>query len=89
MDVNYQPNQTLGRRLWSFSATAYEIDECNLDNYEKYNIFTRVYDDKVLEDDGDNTLTPIRRVVFINNESEFPSPGKEKVLYIYNKDIYV
>ena len=38
MDVNFQPNQTLGRRLWSFSAMAYEFDECNIENYKKYNI---------------------------------------------------
>jgi len=89
MDVNYQPNQTLGRRLWSFTATAYEIDECTLDNYEKYGIFTRRYGDKVLEDDGDKTLIPIRRVVFVDEPEDFPEPGQEKVLYIYNNEIYV
>lgn len=40
MDIQFQPNQTLGRRLWSFSATAYEIDACNIDNYNKYNIMS-------------------------------------------------
>ena len=38
MDVNFQPNQTLGRRLWSFTATAYEIDEYSIDNCDKYHI---------------------------------------------------
>ena len=38
MDVNFQPNQTLGRRLWSFSAMAYEMDNCTIENYKKYNI---------------------------------------------------
>lgn len=44
MDVNFQPNQTLGRRLWSFSATAYEIDECNVENYNKYKIMSNKVD---------------------------------------------
>lgn len=39
MEVNFQPNQTLGRRLWSFSAMAYEIDECTFKNYKKYNVY--------------------------------------------------
>ena len=38
MDINFQPNQTLGRRLSSFSATAYEIDESTIANYSKYGI---------------------------------------------------
>lgn len=38
MDVSLTPVQTLGRMLWSFSATAYEIDECSLDNINKYNL---------------------------------------------------
>jgi hypothetical protein len=38
MDVTLTPNQTLGRMLYSFSANAYEIDESNLVNYNKYNI---------------------------------------------------
>jgi hypothetical protein len=44
MDVQFQPNQTLGRRLWSFSATAYEIDACNIENYNKYNIMSNKVD---------------------------------------------
>ena len=40
MDIQFQPNQTLGRRLWSFSATAYEIDACTVENYNKYNIMS-------------------------------------------------
>jgi len=40
MDVSFTPNATLGRMLYSFSATAYEIDECSLDNFEKYGIQT-------------------------------------------------
>lgn len=38
MDVNLTPEQTLGRMLYSFSATAYEIDDITAENYEKYGI---------------------------------------------------
>ena len=40
MDINFTPNQTLGRMLYSFSAMAYEVDECTLANYEKYGILS-------------------------------------------------
>ena len=38
MNISFTPNQTLGRMLYTFSAEAYEIDECNLDNFQKYGI---------------------------------------------------
>ena len=38
MDINFTPNATLGRRIYSFTATAYEVDECNIKNYNKYGI---------------------------------------------------
>jgi hypothetical protein len=40
MDVSFTPNATLGRMLYSFSATAYEVDECSISNYNNYNILT-------------------------------------------------
>lgn len=38
MDASFSPNATLGRRIVSFTATAYEVAECNIDNFKKYNI---------------------------------------------------
>jgi hypothetical protein len=40
MDINFTPNTTLGRMLYSFSATAYEMDDCTLENFESYGIQT-------------------------------------------------
>ena len=40
MDISLTPNQTLGRMLYSFTANAYEIDECNIDNFQKYGILS-------------------------------------------------
>jgi hypothetical protein len=42
MNINFTPNQTLARNIYDFSCNAYEIDECSVDNYEKYGIITRV-----------------------------------------------
>lgn len=38
MDINLTPEQGLGRYVYSFSATAYEIDDCTLENISKYGI---------------------------------------------------
>lgn len=38
MNVSLNPEQSLGRMLYSFSATAYEIDEVNLNTLKKYEI---------------------------------------------------
>ena len=40
MDIDFQPVESLGRRLYSFTATAVEIDDATLSNYNKYNIQT-------------------------------------------------
>ena len=38
MDINFTPNQTLGRMLYSFSATAYEMDDASLEKFDSFNI---------------------------------------------------
>lgn len=38
MDINLTPDTSLGRLLYSFSCTAYEVDEASIDNYSKYKI---------------------------------------------------
>lgn len=43
MDISFTTNQTLGRLLYSFSCTAYEIEDCTLENYNKYNIIKNNY----------------------------------------------
>lgn len=91
MDVNFQPNQTLGRRLWSFTGTAYQIDDDILDNYYKYNIFTTKGDTIVGSGNGEDAsaLTPIRKVVFLDSEDDFPIVGSVNVLYICEGQLYL
>ena len=38
MNVSLSPNDTVGRMLYTFNATAYEIDECNFTNLKKYKL---------------------------------------------------
>ena len=40
MDASLTPNQQVGRYLWSFSATAYEIAEHTYENLNKYNFLS-------------------------------------------------
>lgn len=39
MDISAKPEESLGRLIYSFSATAHEIAEATLNNYEKYNFY--------------------------------------------------
>jgi hypothetical protein len=40
MNIDFQPVESLGRKLYSFTATAVEIDEVTVRNCEKYGIQT-------------------------------------------------
>ena len=40
MNIDFQPVESLGRMLYSFTATAVEVDEANIKNYQKYGIQT-------------------------------------------------
>lgn len=44
-NISFTPTTNLGRRTYSFTATATEIDECTIDNYYKYGIITQPYDE--------------------------------------------
>jgi len=38
MNITLTPNNSLGRRIYTFNCTAYEVDEFNYDNCIKYGI---------------------------------------------------
>lgn len=38
MNITFTPNTSLGRLIYNFSCTAYEIDKEDFDNYQKYGI---------------------------------------------------
>lgn len=76
MNISFTPNQTLGRLVYSFSATAYEIDEYNLDNCFTYNIHRLKYDNDYYKDIKyiDSDLKIIGELIF----------NTENVTDIYN-----
>lgn len=39
MDISFSPEKQLGRQIYSFTCTGYEIAEDTVDNYKKYNIY--------------------------------------------------
>ena len=41
MNISFQPMNELGRMLYSFSASAVEIADFNIDNCKKYNIINK------------------------------------------------
>ena len=64
-NVSLTPNKQLGRNIYSFSATATEIDAATIDNFEKYGIMdiktiatnTFYYNDYVLYLEDGNIAT--------------------------------
>lgn len=52
MNVSFTPNQSLGRMVYNFSATAHEIADCTLANISKYKIQeNRGYQEIIKEDE--------------------------------------
>ena len=89
MDISFTPNQTLGRSIWSFNSTAFEIDDCTLDNLDKYHIYTKLDDTITFSPDGgDSSLTPIQRVVFVPGDI-LPDEGRANVLYVFKNQLYL
>ena len=38
MNITFTPNQTLGRRIYSFQCTAYEVADCTIENIDYYDV---------------------------------------------------
>lgn len=50
-DISFTPEQSLGRLIYSFTATAYEIAEASFDNLVKYGIAEEIANIKDIDDD--------------------------------------
>ena len=82
MNVTFTPNQTLGRKVWTFNATAYEIDECSLQNFDKYGI--------------QKIGSAMAHFEYVNNylgQIEIEADANQNIITnylqeLYNKDIY-
>ena len=49
MNITFTPDITLGRKIYSFQCTAYEVADCTIENYDFYNIQTLGKIDEHLE----------------------------------------
>lgn len=91
MDVSFSPEVTLGRMVYSFSATAYEIDEINFENYEKYGIqkvgtysqyIARSYEK---ESQYQGILKGDLKTIIQNHEENTETKGLRKIIRHFNK----
>lgn len=57
MDISFTPETSLGRYLYKFSCTAYEIDEISIDNFNKYDIQKLGTFDSEEESSGEIVIT--------------------------------
>ena len=57
MNISLTPQTTLGRMIYSFSAQAYEVAECSLDNFINYGIIETEEDNIIFEQEEEETIT--------------------------------
>ena len=57
MNISLTPQTTLGRMIYSFSAEAYEVAECSLDNFINYGIIETEEDNIIFEQEEEETVT--------------------------------
>ena len=56
MNISLTPQTTLGRMIYSFSAEAYEVAECSLDNFINYGIIETEEDNIIFEQEEEETV---------------------------------
>jgi len=57
MNISLTPQTTLGRMIYSFSAEAYEVAECSLDNFINYGIIETEEDNIIFKQEEEETVT--------------------------------
>ena len=57
MNISLTPQTTLGRMIYSFSAEAYEVAECSLDNFINYGIIETEEDNIIFEQEEEEPVT--------------------------------
>lgn len=78
MDISLTPEQALGRRIYTFSATAYEVDDFTLENVTKYEIQTiGEYDTEIKYDEVNHIYGQIDGII-PKNKDVITSILKEK-----------
>ena len=92
MDINLTPNAILGRRIYSFTATAYEVDAATIKNYDKYGISPLGTYDTLLQFTNDyigqyNEMIPANTEVLTLIQEKYKKYAKENyIIAIQNLD---
>lgn len=79
MDIQFQPNATLGRRIYSFTCTCVEVDSCDLYNIDYYNIQKLVEEETNVDDLYTNTSSHI-------GQWDAPIPANQEFIHSSPKD---
>ena len=82
MDINFTPNITLSRRIYSFSCTAYEADDFNIKNcLEKYNILQLGQNKtNITEERTDKTDNILGQIYTPNNQKGIKNFGSSNLI---------
>lgn len=86
MNSSLAPNDTLGRMLHTFTATAYEIAECNFENLIKYNFISSPY-----LSTREMIIRQLKLVEAFDGAQSFSLPGDAYFISFsgsYQKDLY-
>lgn len=62
INTSLTPNATLGRMIFDFSATAYEVADCLLDNLDSTNIIDIGQAEKILDEDENSNIGKMTKV---------------------------
>ena len=71
MNISLTPQTTLGRMIYSFSAEAYEVAECSLDNFINYGIIETEEDNIIFEQEEEETV--VRKEVLGQIQDTIPA----------------
>lgn len=71
MNISLMPQTTLGRLIYSFSAEAYEVAECSLDNFVNYGIIITEEDNIIFEQEEEETV--VRKEVLGQIQDTIPA----------------
>ena len=95
MNITLTPNNSLGRRIYTFNCTAYEVDEFNYDNCIKYGIQEEgeyIQEEKVLIEKFGQVIIPLQDRYWNNqqpiNLKDNIYFGKQDILTKYIKPKY-
>ena len=92
MDINFTPDESLGRYIYTFSCTAYEIAEDNIENYNNYNI-QKI--GNITNVSASSSTDIIEKICYITLSEDIYSANtniqdliKAQAISYYNKDEY-